>query len=96
MSDSPSERVGGAPRKEFKKVTRSTRQWSFDNVFSHEELVAWREKVLRQLERVRTQVAASVGSGDAEPTFCVEQKIDGLKIVLTYRAGELVQETNSR
>ncbi len=91
VSDSPSERVGGAPRKEFKKVTHSTRQWSFDNVFSHEELVAWREKVLRQLERVRTQAAASVGSGDAEPTFCVEQKIDGLKIVLTYRAGELVQ-----
>lgn len=81
--DSPSERVGGAPRREFGKVAHATRQWSFDNVFSFEELGEWREKLLRQLERTPLQ--------GATPTFCVEQKIDGLKIVLTYREGKFIQ-----
>lgn len=76
----PSERVGGAVRKEFTKVTHTERQWSFDNVFTFEELTAWRDKVSRLLGEVPSNIAC-----------CVEQKIDGLKIVLTYRNGRFVR-----
>lgn len=82
--DSPTDRVGGAPLKEFTKVRHEVRQWSFDNVFSLEELTAWREKLARHLER----------ESDLSPdafTLCAEHKIDGLKIILTYRKGVFVQ-----
>lgn len=82
--DSPSERVGGTPLKEFSKVNHEVRQWSFDNVFSHEELVAWRERLVRHLER-ETRLNAQAF------TLCAEHKIDGLKIILTYRQGVFVQ-----
>src|SRR6266566_4060298 len=40
----PTERVGGEPLKEFVKVRHAARQWSFDDVFSHEELQKWETK----------------------------------------------------
>src|SRR5437868_4843308 len=43
--DSPTERVGGEPLKEFVKVTHAVRQWSFDDAFDFEELQKWDEKV---------------------------------------------------
>lgn len=78
---SPSVRVGGAPLDHFEKVTHSSRQWSFDNVFSPEELRAWEERILRILAKEEQP---------AKPTYCAEHKIDGLKIVLTYERGLLV------
>ncbi len=39
--DTPLARVGGAPSPAFAKVTHRVRQWSFDNVFSAEELREW-------------------------------------------------------
>ncbi len=84
ITNSPSETVGGTPRREFRKVAHVVRQWSFDNVFSYQELTDWREKLLRQLDRTRSREGT-------QPTFCAEQKIDGLKIVLTYRGGVFVQ-----
>jgi DNA ligase (NAD+) len=35
---SPSQRVGGVPLKEFKKVQHEVRQWSFDDIFDNSEL----------------------------------------------------------
>lgn len=81
---SPSERVGGAPRKEFTKVRHEVRQWSFDNVFSSDELALWRERLVRYIRTVSSM------SPDAF-TFCAEQKIDGLKVVLTYEKGVFVR-----
>jgi DNA ligase (NAD+) len=82
--DSPSVRIGGAPLAAFTKVRHEVRQWSFDNVFTYEELVAWRERLVRHLQR----------ESDLDPTtfsFCLEHKIDGLKIVLTYERGVFVR-----
>ncbi|MFA6445758.1 MAG: NAD-dependent DNA ligase LigA [Candidatus Paceibacterota bacterium] len=81
---SPTQRVGDKPLDSFKKVTHAVRQWSFDDCFDHEELVKWDEKVKRMIEKEP--------SLKGEPIeYCVELKIDGLKIILTYKEGEFVQ-----
>jgi len=82
-ADSPSVQVGGAVKRELKKVRHDTQQWSFDNIFDREELEMWHNRMTRQLARS--------GYDGAPQTYCLEQKIDGLKIVLTYRNGVLVQ-----
>ncbi len=77
---SPSKRVGGHVLSKFQKVTHSVKQWSFDNVFNFEELVAWEERNLTLLKkRTITEV----------PSYIAEMKIDGLKVVLTYKDGML-------
>ena len=81
--DSPSQRVGGEPLKEFKKVRHETEQWSFDDVFDEEELRAWDKRVRSFMEKT--------GVGSEKLEYCCELKIDGLKVVLTYRDGKLVQ-----
>ncbi len=78
-----SERVGGEVIDAFEKVEHRVRQWSFDNIFSHDELIEWEKKLRRYLDR--ESVLSETGF-----TYCVEQKIDGLKIVLTYKNGEFV------
>lgn len=83
---SVSERVGGAPLEAFRKVRHEVRQWSFGNIFSFEELCAWHEKLARYITR-ETQYDANGFS------YCAEQKIDGLKIILTYTEGALVLGT---
>jgi DNA ligase (NAD+) len=81
---SPSVLVGGAPRAEFSKVRHKVRQWSFDNAFSYEDVVLWRKKLVRFLERAEYP-------GPESFTLCAEHKIDGLKVVLTYAQGVFVQ-----
>ncbi len=80
--DSPSQRIGGAPLKKFEKVRHKRRQWSLDDAFSFEEIESWEEKVSRMIEKKKIKV---------KPEYCAEIKIDGLKIVLTYKKGILVQ-----
>ncbi|MEN9852334.1 MAG: NAD-dependent ligase, ligase [Candidatus Parcubacteria bacterium] len=79
---SPTHRVGGEVLDSFVKVQHSVRQWSYDNVFSFDELKEWEEKVLRILEKSDIQ---------KKPTYVAELKIDGLKVVLTYENGVLVR-----
>lgn len=81
---SPSQRVGGAPLKEFKKVKHEVRQWSFDDVFDSEELQKWAEKVQRMLDKEPSLKGEKL-------EYCLELKIDGLKVILTYKNGEYVQ-----
>lgn len=82
-SDSPSERVGGAPLEEFTKVKHAVRQWSFDDVFDLGELEKWDEKVRNFVKKA--------GLVNEKIEYCCELKIDGLKVVLTYEDGLLVQ-----
>ncbi len=77
------EAVGSAPADAFAKVTHPVRQWSFDNLFTCEELTEWTERVTRML---REEDVA-----DPQPTYVVEHKIDGLKLVLHYERGHLVR-----
>lgn len=86
--DSPSQRVGDEPLKEFNKVKHTTEQWSFDDVFDFEELKKWEEKVLNFIKKANQ---AGEGLEKEKLDYCVELKIDGLKIVLKYKDGLLVQ-----
>lgn len=76
--DSPTMRVAGTVSDGFKKVHHRVAQWSFNDVFSEEELRAFDVRVKRAL------------GGNFVPTYVSELKIDGLKVVLTYEAGVLV------
>ena len=72
--DSPTARVGGAARREFRKVEHDVPVISLQDVFSKEEVFAFVERVL---------------SEQPEAEFSVEKKIDGLTLVLRYRDGKL-------
>jgi DNA ligase (NAD+) len=92
---SPSKRVGGKPLTEFKKVKHEVRQWSFDDIFDFEELQKWDEKVRRMIEKTG-QISKNVDLGKGlalseKVEYCCELKIDGLKVILTYKNGEFVE-----
>ncbi len=80
--DSPTQRVAGAPLKILSKVKHKIPQWSFNDIFTEEELHLFDERVRK--------ILAKKFQKDVAPTYACELKIDGLKIVLTYRAGVLV------
>ena len=81
---SPTKRVGDEPVSSFSKVTHDVRQWSFDNVFTPDELVEWSEKVKRFLAKESELDPENVA-------YCAEHKIDGLKVVLKYEQGVFTQ-----
>jgi DNA ligase (NAD+) len=86
--DSPSQRVGAEPLKEFSKVVHTSSQWSFDDVFDFDELKKWEEKVKNFIKKAE-QTGEDLTKEKLD--YCVELKIDGLKIILTYKNGLLVQ-----
>ena len=91
-SDSPTQRVGGEPLKEFVKVRHTVEQWSFDDVFDFEELKKWDEKVRNFMGKAGMRGEVKDDGVSAEKLeYCCELKIDGLKVVLTYKDGTLVQ-----
>ncbi|MDB5238911.1 MAG: ligase LigA [Candidatus Parcubacteria bacterium] len=81
--DSPTARVGGEPLKEFKKVRHEVAQWSFDDVFDAGELRKWEERVQNFMRKS--------GVEDEPLEYCCELKIDGLKVIMTYEKGKLIQ-----
>jgi len=76
-SDSPTQRVGGAARPEFKKVKHVTPMLSMEDVFSFDELSAWHERNKKILPLLRED-------------FYAEVKMDGLAVSLVYESGVLV------
>jgi len=77
--DSPTQRVAGKPLPEFRKVRHKVAQWSFNDAFSPAEMRDFDARVKRMLR----------AHGKGEPTYVVEHKIDGLKVVLEYERGYL-------
>jgi DNA ligase (NAD+) len=73
--ESPTQRVAGKPSPEFKKVRHAVAQWSFNDVFSEDEIRAFDARVKKGL------------GADARPMYVCEMKIDGLKVVCTYEKG---------
>lgn len=71
---SPSQRVGGAPISDFKKVTHTVQMGSLQDVFSYEQVREFVERIYRTVDN---------------PKFTVEPKIDGLSCSLEYRDGIL-------
>lgn len=89
VAPSPSEDVGGDVSEDFKKVRHREYQYSFDNVFDYEGLSLWRRKIERMLEK--EYVGEDAGEFfNVSFSYVTEEKIDGLKIVLTYNGGNLV------
>lgn len=74
--DSPTQRVGGTPIESFKKITHRLPMLSLANAFTAEDLRAFDQRIRRL-------------SGIEQLEYVVEQKIDGLTVVLTYENGQL-------
>ena len=68
--DSPTQRVGGEPLKEFKKALHKTPMLSFNDAFSETDMMDWITRVENYLKR------------KINPNFYCELKIDGLAIEL--------------
>lgn len=75
-SDSPTQRVGGEALSQFQKVTHPVPLMSLQDVFSHEELTEFLNKVHQQYPGC---------------LFSVEPKIDGLSVALEYENGVFVR-----
>ncbi len=77
-SDSPTQRVGGAPAEGFVKVAHPAPILSLDKATAPEELAAWETRIAKLLPE------------DAPPlAYVVEPKFDGLTVVLHYTDGQL-------
>src|SRR3989344_2540810 len=80
-ADSPTQRVGGKPLKEFKKIKHSEQMLSFNDAFDVADMKAWEDRFEKVLSNAKK-----------EGYYC-ELKIDGLAIELVYKKGAL--ETGS-
>ena len=78
-SDSPTQRVGGAPAEGFSSVEHRVGMLSLDNAFNRDDLQAWHERLLKVLDRPNDTRMPLVG----------ELKIDGNALALSYRNGVL-------
>ncbi len=76
-AESVTQRIVGEALPALRKVRHAVLQWSFNDAFSQEEIRSFDERVRK--------VSGSV------PTYDLELKIDGLKVVFTYEKGVLVR-----
>ncbi len=74
--DSPTQHVGGEALSKFEKVTHSVPLMSLQDVFSHQELEEFLDRVLQQ---------------DPDTEFSVEPKVDGLSVALEFENGVFVR-----
>ena len=72
--DSPTQRVGGKPLKEFKKIRHPQRMLSFNDAFAKQDMQNWLERFSKLLNENEKK----------EIDFYCELKIDGLAIELIY------------
>jgi len=84
-SDSPTQRVGGAPTGTFDEVRHARPMLSLANAFSHDELRAFDARVRRGLGLSAAPEPAT------DLRYVAELKIDGLAISLRYERGRFVQ-----
>ncbi len=74
--DSPTQRVGGEPLKEFKTFIHPSPMLSLDNVINKDEFLSFHNRIIKELDK-------------NEITYIVEHKYDGLAIELIYKNGIL-------
>jgi DNA ligase (NAD+) len=77
-ADSPTQRVGAAPRTDFAAVTHQTPMLSLNNAFAPEDIEAFDRRARETL-------------GVETIEYACEPKFDGLAITLAYRDGIFVQ-----
>lgn len=68
--DSPTQRVGGEPLKDFQTVIHSVPMLSLDNTYSEEDLYEFDKRIRKVTEKY---------------TYTVELKIDGVAVALRYK-----------
>jgi len=76
--DSPTQRIGGKPLKEFSKIKHPHPMLSFNDVFDEEEMKEWETRFEK------------IFPGAKKNGYYCELKIDGLAIELTYKKGALL------
>ena len=76
--NSPTARVGNAPSGKFAQVSHSVPMLSLGNAFSEDEVGDFVARIEKE-------------TGDADPVFSVEPKLDGLAISVRYEGGEFVR-----
>lgn len=76
--DSPTQRVGSAPSSKFAEVVHAVPMLSLGNAFADEEVQDFVARIEKE-------------TGDAQPRFSVEPKLDGLAISLRYENGAFVR-----
>jgi len=77
-TDSPTQRVGGAPLDQFMKVKHDRALLSLDSVLDVEDVQAFDQRMRRELEVDQVQ-------------YSVEPKFDGLSVELVYEDGMFVR-----
>ncbi|MEK7149741.1 MAG: NAD-dependent DNA ligase LigA, partial [Patescibacteria group bacterium] len=82
--DSPTQRIGGEPLKQFKKVRHETPMLSFNDAFSEQDMNDWLKRAKNYLKPI-TNYQLPITN------FYCELKIDGLAIELVYENGVFVQ-----
>lgn len=78
--DSPTQRIAGQPLPGFKKVQHTIPQWSLNDAFTEDDVREFDVRVRRFLSPMFK---------NPQPSYMNELKIDGLKVVLTYKNGML-------
>jgi len=77
--DSPTQRIGGEPLKEFQKARHEKPMISLNDAFSEQDVHDWLKRLENYLER------------EVKGGFYCEHKIDGLAIELVYENGVFIQ-----
>jgi DNA ligase (NAD+) len=77
-ADSPTQRIGATPLREFTQVQHEVPMLSLNNAFSEEEIFDFVKRISDTLNI-------------SDPCFSVEPKLDGLAISLRYEKGIFVQ-----
>ncbi len=81
-SDSPTMRVAGKALDKFDKISHVIPQWSFNDAFTEEDVLAFDLRVKKILGEALVDPRGDI-------SYTAELKIDGFKIVLTYEKGLL-------
>ncbi|MEA1917052.1 MAG: NAD-dependent DNA ligase LigA [Campylobacterota bacterium] len=76
VSNSPTQRVGGAIQDGFNKAEHRAKMWSLEDVFDQDEFEKWEERVRKLSSNI---------------SFYCEPKYDGASLNLIYSKGELIQ-----
>ncbi len=75
--NSPGKRVGGVITKDFPTVTHKTPMLSLSNTYSEEEIMAFGQRLRKDL--------------DEDPDYVCELKYDGVAISITYEQGNFIR-----
>lgn len=79
----PTQKIGGFADVLFTSVVHKVPQWSFNNAFSREDIIDFDKRVKNFLYKDLEK--------NVQVDYVTELKIDGLKIVIEYDKGELIQ-----